>query len=511
MPSRTPGLPLPPFIAALEAWRRQPGPRVAARVARELDRVVRRAGFDGAALRLDAPPLASLEVRAGSLRAPAEPSPARGNADAIALRAVPSREQLGVLQLDRAGEPAGSRAELAEGIGLAVQAVVDRERARRAEANLAALDTAVRGIAGELDLDRVLQGIVDRVRELVNADYAALGMVDERGAIQLFLTSGISDEERERIGALPRGHGLLGLIIREGRSFRIADIAVDPRRHGLPPNHPEMHPFLGVPVRAHAGIVGNLYLTRRLGGPHFTIADQELVERFALHAGIAIGNARLHDRAQRLNIVEERERIGRDLHDTTIQRLYGLNLSLEDVPELLAEEPAEAALRVERAIDTISRTIGEIRTFVFGLQPLDVSESGIVGALEHMAGEISRSLGLEVGLETDLAREPPMSATAELLSVTREALTNIVRHADATSALVALTDAEGTWRLEIADNGRGFDPKTAVRSGHHGIANMRERAHRMGGTLKVASRQGRGTRIILTVAHDPELKGPTTR
>ncbi|MGZ6256808.1 MAG: GAF domain-containing sensor histidine kinase, partial [Candidatus Limnocylindria bacterium] len=296
----------------------------------------------------------------------------------------------------------------------------------------------------------------------------------------------------------------------EGRSFRIEDIVADPRRYGFPAHHPEMHPILGVPVRARAATVGNLYLTNGAGGRFFSEADQELVERFALHAGIAIENARLHDHVQRLSIVEERERIGRELHDSIIQRLYGLNLSLDDVPDLVSEDPDEARQRVDHAIDTISATIAEIRTFIFGLRPVDVAEAGVVGALEQMATEMGRNVGLEVSLEIAVPADPPLPLTAELLSVVREALTNVSRHAEATSALVALTEDEEGWRLEVADNGHGFDAKAPLRPGHHGIANMRERARKLGGTLKVASRHGRGTRIILTVPHSREQRGPTT-
>ena len=138
-------------------------------------------------------------------------------------------------------------------------------RARRAEAHLAALDVAVQGISGVLELDIVLQLIVDRVRELAEAEYAALGIVDGEGVIERFITSGLDAAERERIGSLPRGRGLLGLIISEGQTLRIADIAQDPRRYGFPPNHPEMHSFLGVPVRVKGRAVGDLYLTNKRG------------------------------------------------------------------------------------------------------------------------------------------------------------------------------------------------------------------------------------------------------
>ena len=498
MPTEPAVLALPPLLEALEAWRRRQDPEREDRLRAELDRLVRRAGFSGATLAIDAPPLADVELRTGRL--------APGVADAgpavdLELRPDPASQAIGRLRLAGVEGRAESAEGLANAIGLLVLAIRDRERARRAEGNLAALDTAVRGIAAELDLDRVLQVIVDRVRELVAADYAAVGIVDEHGMIELFITSGVSHETRELIGDPPRGHGLLGLIIREGRSIRIEDIATDPRRYGFPAHHPEMHPFLGVPVRSRDVTVGNLYLTNAVGGRTFSEDDEQLVERFALHAGIAIENARLHDRVQRLTIVEERERIGRELHDSIIQRLYGLNLSLDDVPDLVSEDPAEASARVDRAIETISGTIREIRTFIFGLRPIDVTEGGVVGALEQVAAEMSRIFGLDVALEIRLTSDPPMPVTAELLSVVREALTNVSRHAEATSALVALTEEDDGWRLEVADNGRGFEPEAPLRQGHHGIANMSERARKLGGTLKVASRHGHGTRIILGVPY----------
>ena len=185
----------------------------------------------------------------------------------------------------------------------------------------AALDAAVRGVAGLVPLDDVLQLIVDRVRPLVGAEYAALGVVDPNGRIERFITSGLSAEGRQRIGALPEGHGLLGLIIRENRSFRIPDLNTDPRRYGFPPNHPPMQSFLGVPVIVRNTTVGRLYLTNKIGADEFTDEDQSLVETFALHAGIAMDNARLHDQLRRLAVVDERERISKDLHDGIIQNM----------------------------------------------------------------------------------------------------------------------------------------------------------------------------------------------
>jgi signal transduction histidine kinase len=382
------------------------------------------------------------------------------------------------------------------------------DRARRAEAHLAALDVAVQGISGVLALDPVLQLIVDRVRELADAQYAALGIVDGEGVIERFIASGIGATERERIGALPRGRGLLGLIIREGQTFRIAEIGDDPRRFGFPPNHPEMHSFLGVPVRVKGRSVGDLYLTNKRGAHAFSEDDQRLVERFAAHAGLAIENARLSERVQALAVVEERERIGRDLHDGIIQRIYAVTLGLDDVPEIALQDPAAAAERVERAIDALHVAIGEIRTFIYGLRPGLDGPGGIASALESLAEEARLHSPLRIDVQAATLEPISAAVSSELLNVAREALSNAARHASASSVALDLRVSDGELRLEIADDGVGFDVSAAATPGHHGLANMRRRAESVGGRLLVESEEGGGTRIIV-VLPVPERAAPS--
>lgn len=373
-------------------------------------------------------------------------------------------------------------------------------RAERAEAHLAALDAAIRGISGVLPLDRVLQLIVDAVRDLADAQYAALGIADATGRIERFLTSGISDAARERIGALPQGHGLLGLIIRQGQSFRIPDLATDPRRHGFPPHHPEMHAFLGVPVTFKGRPIGDLYLTNKRGAPEFSEDDQLLVERFALHAGLAIQNARLSERVQALAVVEERERIGRDLHDGIIGRIYAVALSLDEIPEMMASSPEAAASRVDHAIDALNATIGEIRNFIFGLRPGSQDAGGLTAALETLADEIRMTAPVDVVVQAEDLPVVSDEVAEELLKVAREALSNAARHAGANRVSVRLSAADGQLRLEISDDGRGFDPSAPVSAEHHGLANMRRRAEQLHGRLEVGSGTGHGTRIILLLS-----------
>lgn len=364
-----------------------------------------------------------------------------------------------------------------------------------------ALDAATRAVAGLLSVDEVLQVIVDQVRPLVGAQYAALGIVAEHSVIERFLTSGMDDETRARIGPLPRGHGFLGLIIEENRSFRIPDINVDRRRYGFPPHHPPMTTFLGVPVSVKGRSVGNLYLTNKAGGDPFTEQDEEIVEVFARHAGIAIENARLHEMVKGLAILDERERIGKDLHDGIIQTIYAVGLSLEDVPDLMEEDPDEVVRRVERAIDSLHLAIRDVRNFIFELRPELLSGMSLLAGLAAVVDEFRHNSMIDIELLGDgPGWEPPADVTAHLLGIVNEALSNVARHAIATRAWVdASSGPDRSLVLTVRDNGKGFDVSVGASLGHQGLANMRSRAGGIGATLGVASDPGSGTTISITL------------
>ena len=364
---------------------------------------------------------------------------------------------------------------------------------------LAAVDEAARAISGLLGVDDVLQLIVDRVRDLVDAEYAALGIVGLDGRIERFITAGIDPHGRAAIGAPPRGRGLLGLIIREARAYRIPSIAEHPDSSGFPANHPPMTSFLGVPVEAKGISIGNLYLTDKHGAREFSATDQRLVELFARHAWIAIDNARLHAQAGRLAIADERDRIGRDLHDGIIQSLYAVGLSLEDVPELMTEAPDEASARIDGAIESINLAIRDIRNFIYGLRPEAVDGTQVLAGLAALAEEVRHGGLVEVTTELDAAADPGFDEVAggELLNLVREALSNAVRHGRAARIILALTVLDGVPTLEIADDGVGFDVSHDPGPRHHGLANMRARAAAIGGRLDIRSTPGSGTRVIV--------------
>jgi signal transduction histidine kinase len=255
-----------------------------------------------------------------------------------------------------------------------------------------------------------------------------------------------------------------------------------------------------VPVSVRGISVGNLYLTNKRGAPEFSEEDQRLVEMFALHAGIAIDNARLHAAQARLAVVDDRERIGRDLHDGIIQSIYAITLSLDDVPELVHEDPDEAAERVDAAIDGLHRATADIRNFIFGLRPLLLGDTDLVGGLRTIAEEVRRNTGLALSFEATAAPEVPSETMVELLAIGREALSNVARHATgATSAQVRLAADGDELVLEVRDDGAGFDPEAKRGPQHQGLRNMRSRAEGLGGTLQVSSTIGAGTRIVARV------------
>ena len=493
---------LPPLLEAIQAWLDAPETGSERRLAAALADVASALGLRLGRLRVSAPPLPSLDL-------PFEPGTA---GQELALRMPGERAPMGSIRLS--GEP-HQVASLTRTLELVLGLSRARARAERTERQLQGLDQAVRGISGVLDLDRVLQLIVDRVRDLAAAEYTALGIVAPDGQIERFITSGIGEAERKRIGDLPHGRGLLGLIIRENRTYRIPDISKHRERYGFPPHHPEMSSFLGMPILASGAVVGRLYLTNKIGPLEFSEEDQALVEMFALHAGIAIENARLHDQVRRLAVVDERERISRDLHDSAIQAIYAQSLALDDVPELISADPAEASRRVDEAIDALHGVIRDIRNFIFGLRPVLVEAGGLTDGLEHLANELRRNGGVSVSVSVADAVGPlddlTLETVAELLAITREALSNIARHASATEASVEIGGGATELQLEIADNGRGFDAEARANHGHHGLANMRARTERLGGRFAVQSDPDAGTRIIITLRRRPNAAhGDTT-
>jgi signal transduction histidine kinase len=528
---------------------------------------------------------------------------------------------------------------------------------------------AVLTVGSELDLTTVLARIVESAVQLVDARYGALGVLDDAGTgLGQFITVGVDDETRAAIGPLPKGLGILGLLIADARPLRLADISEHPASAGFPPNHPPMRSFLGVPVRVGSRVFGNLYLTDKTTGEVFTDVDEELVLGLAAAAGIAINNAdlfeerrraereraglqeiatalltgtdtltildvvatrareivdgdlatialpipgtdemsirvavgehsdavhgesfggtgtitadvirtaetvtlsdlstdrrrtqpqvrlgtigpavfvplgpagnvlgslsvsrsvgsdpfsasdvavlqqfaaqasivieqgRARDELQRLSLLEDQERIARDLHDTVIQRLFATGLSLQGVSRLIRDE--EPRRRVEAAVDELDTTVRHIRTVIFDVESRRGSESSLRRRTLDVAREVSRPLGFtpETTFDGPVDTEIDAPLGDDLLATLREALSNVARHARATTVQVEVCVDGKSATLRVSDDGIGMSASIEPGSG---LNNMRTRAERHGGRCSVSGSSS-GTVVEWTVPITPE-------
>ncbi|MBE2201605.1 MAG: GAF domain-containing sensor histidine kinase [Anaerolinea sp.] len=367
---------------------------------------------------------------------------------------------------------------------------------------LASFSHAARNIAGELALDKVLQQIVDSARELVRAEYVAMGVPNNEGMLDMFIHSGMSAAQIAQIPHLPRGHGLLGAIIQEKRPIRIPSIRRDPRAVGFPEGHPTMESFLGVPVMAGGETLGNLYLTNKTGASEFSSDDQKVVELLAAHAAVAIQNARLYEQVGRLVIVEERTRIGMDLHDGIIQSIYAVGLTLESTRLSLNDGALEDADRLlEVAIKGLNETIRDIRNFILDLRPYRF-KGNLYDGLSKLVREFQVNTMVEVNLitTTEMLADLRTPLARAIFLTTQEALANVARHARAKHVEISVIRTETMVQLTVSDNGRGFDTMEHLKATvGHGLSNMRARAEELKGTFHLHSVLGQGTRIVLMI------------
>ena len=537
---------------------------------------------------------------------------------------------------------------------------------------------AISALTSELSLDAVLQNIADISRELVGASYSALGVLGENDKLVQFITSGVSRRGRERMGRIPEGAGVLGVVIREGKPLRLADLNQHPEAAGLPQNHPRMKSFLGVPISYQGRMLGNLYLTNKVGAEEFSQGDETLVTLFATQAAVAMENARLfenesrrsaqldllnragreliqifdldqllqkvagllregfeyqnvqvywvdqanhalqlralaglaHGRVplgisrpweegiagwvarngqpvmsnditqdsrhavqvegletsaelavpvivkeevvavinvdgmepnafddsdvktvgtladqlanaieniqlyrqqqeqdRRLAVVEERDRIGRDLHDGVIQSIYAVGLTLEDISSRADNEPSEVGPRIEAVVADLNRAIGDIRSYIMDLRPRELQgrnpDEALQSLVQYLEDRTGVSVGLDVGIDLASLSEQYM---VNLWHIFQEAFSNVEKYSKAQRVSVSLAVSDGSLRLDIVDDGQGFDLEKAELGRGYGLPNIKDRAERLGGVLIIESSPGKGTRLKAIIPVDQKVE-----
>jgi signal transduction histidine kinase len=386
-------------------------------------------------------------------------------------------------------------------------------------------------IFGEHSLERVLQQIVDSAREVVGARYAALGVLGpDRKSLSQFVTSGISQAERDRIGDLPQGRGLLGLVIREPRPIRSADIGRHPNRYGFPSHHPAMRSFLGVPIRSRGEVFGNLYLTEKVGGDEFSREDEAIAVLLAAHAAVAVENARLHDESRRLVGQIQTMQRQRDLFFAMMN--HELRNALTGVygwaDRLLRSKTAEGKEQAAHEVyDGAERSITLMNNFL-DLTRLDSGKVRPVWRDVDIAAAVRHAIaGLEPTAEAKrihLAVEYPHGATTlrtdpmRLEQILVNLLSNAVRHSpEGETVAVRVDQAETELRFHVIDRGPGvppelrarifepferFDPHSGVGTGL-GLPISRRLAEVLGGALGLDSANAQGATFTLTLPLRP--------
>ncbi len=365
------------------------------------------------------------------------------------------------------------------------------ERARE----LAAINEASLALSSDLDLASLLQRVVDLSRDVTHARYGALAMLADDGEIAQFITSGLSQSERDRIGSFPKGRGLLGVVIHSGETLRVDDITSHPEAIGFPEHHPPMTSFIGLPIRYEGRIVGDLYLTDKDGGSSFSERDEDMLRAFAAHAAAAIENARLYRQVQDLAVLEERDRIGMDMHDGVIQSLYATGLKVENCLEDLKDDPSQVEPQLHTVLDQLNQSIADLRGYIFNLRPTELADTDLAGAVGSLLQELKVNALLDVRLSEgpQACESLSQEQTEALFHIARESLANVRKHAMAHSVTASFEQRNGNFRMTIADDGRGFDVEQP--SNGLGLRNIRERISTLGGSVEVDSSEGKGTQV----------------
>ncbi len=552
-----------------------------------------------------------------------------------------------------------------------------------AETHIGALHRATLSLFSDLSLDGVLRRIIQAARDLSRARYAALGIPDGKGGLDAFITLGMTDEEIKQIPHQPVGDGLIGEMIRTGRSIRIPEISDHSRSVGFPAGHPKMRSFLGVPIAAYGRPLGQIYLTDKQGADEFSPQDQRLIEMLAAHAaaaienarlyrqaleseseltqrnlelelvnslatttssateldallevmlerliaifgagagefylreetegsfykalhrgeviealwetdrfrpgegligqvakegkplwtpdladeenflssavsdagfgsmvcvpliapgqvvgvlclvfqgervidereiglleavgagvGIAVENARLNRQTRRLAVLEERERIGMDLHDGIIQSVYAVGLTLEYIRIQIDEDPEQAIQRLEQAIEGLDAVIGDLRSYILDLQPSRIQVDDLHGALERLIREFKSNTLVDTELitEPEALEQLERDTASELFLIAQEALANTAKHAFATKVWLSVRQIDEDVSLQVIDNGRGFDTDKEPGRLGHGLSNMSERARQIGGRFEIVSNPGGGTTVTVRMPLDQDSR-----
>jgi signal transduction histidine kinase len=359
------------------------------------------------------------------------------------------------------------------------------------------ISTAVMHAAEGTDLETVLERIAHLARELAGTKYAALGIPDGKGGLRYFKHAGMTDEQISKVPHLPRGHGLIGAIMQERESIRLDDMSDDERSYGFPEHHPPMHSFLGVPIQVSNQLYGMLYLSDKEDGEAFNEEDQLLIETLAGYAAVAIAGAELSQQKSRLRLLEERERIGMELHDGIIQSLYGIGMQVDILRQDNDQVPTT---ELSPVIDSLNDVIEDIREYITELRTRGSRQQSVKESIERLVQRLHPPRDLDITIDAPEDRPSFSPAVFESIClIINEAMSNAIRHAHADHIEIAVDQSRSMFNVIVRDDGKGFDVDVLNGQSGLGLRNMQQRARLYGGRVRIDTEIGCGTELYIDI------------
>jgi signal transduction histidine kinase len=409
--------------------------------------------------------------------------------------------------------------------GSLARSIADRDRAREAlqaayrtleqqvaqrTRQLSALYEVTAVASASLDLHTVLQSSLERLLVAVHGEIGAFHLLDEQaGTLSLAAWHGDAPGPSTVDDPRPLRDGLTGLVVERDAPLVLPDVADGPRPLAALAIAGS-HAYVGVPMHAKGRVLGVLSVIGH-PGRDFGEQDVSLLASIADQIGVAVENARLYRQAEQLAIVNERQRLARELHDSVTQALYSLVLLSEAARRLTSAQDSSQLQEVVTRLGEIGQqALKEMRLMVYELRSLTLQERGLVRALEQRLDAVEKRAGVRTTLTTEGTVELAAPVEEALYRIVQEALNNALKHASATNVSVRVDASDDRVEIEVTDDGRGFDPGDVRDRGGMGLANMQERIEKLGGQLAIRSAPGQGTTVRVTLDL-PDTKRRTAR
>jgi two-component system sensor histidine kinase DevS len=371
----------------------------------------------------------------------------------------------------------------------------------RRNEDLFLLNNIAEVLTASLDLDNILSKTLGLVMEYLNVEVGEVFLLqDDRKTLRLVLQRGESAEPFWSQNKFTVGEGIIGLVAQDGAAIVSADLSNDQRFLRDAVTMAGFRQLACFPLTSGGHVVGVLSAATRSLTP-FDEHEIQLLTAVCGWAGLAIENARLHSNARRLAVLEERERIGMDLHDGIIQSIYGVGLVLEHAKLLAVEDPRHAQVRIQQAIKDLNQTIRDIRSYILDLRPRQLGNENLMMGLKRLVTEYRANTLSEATLSgnpddlNDLYQEQALA----LFHICQESLANVAKHAAARKVDIFIWKTDERVLMEIRDDGNGFDIEKMSMTLGHGLSNIHTRAHNVGGDVEITSTIGEGTSILAWV------------